>query len=286
MPTYSNSRLKKFEECPRAYKFKYIQKVEVEKVENAFFFLGSRVHETLETLHEELINGKQNSLEEILEIYEDSWEEKWSEDIQMNRERYSPEHFRGVGKECIENYYEEHEPFDQNTTIATELRLYPEVSADGREYTFLGYIDRLDMTPEGNYEVHDYKTSKHLPSEGEMENDRQLPLYQLGVEQDYPEAEEVELVWHYVRFGKDIRIRHTQEKIDEMQRELVEAIEEIERAREKDDFPTMRDGGANCNWCDYKHLCPEWEHLHENKDTTEKETREGGEMTLEDFSKD
>lgn len=259
MPTYSNSRLNKFEECPRAYKFKYIEKVEVERVQNVYFFLGNRVHEALERLHEEMKEGGQMALEELLGIYEESWNEKWSEDIKVPCRNHTPDHFRHVGRECIMNYYSRHGPFERDVTVDTEMEIYPKVRSNGQEYTFLGYVDRLARTPDGTYEVHDYKTSKNLPTKEDMEGDRQLPLYQLGVEQAYPDADEVELVWHYVRFGEDIRISHSRAVIDDIQGELTEVIAQIERARKDDDFPTMRREGANCHWCDYKDLCPAWD---------------------------
>ena len=256
MPTYSNSRLNKFEECPRAYKFKYIQEIEVERVRNIYAFLGNRVHETLEHLHKNLKDENFCSLEDLFEFYENIWKEEWSDDIEIYG-KDSPKRFREVGKKCIENYYEKHKPFNDET-IDTELIIHPKVGVDDHEYTFLGYIDRLALINGNKYEIHDYKTSKNVPNKEDLENNRQLPLYQLGVQQEYSNAENIELVWHYVRFGKDFRISHSQEKIDKIKREVVKEIKEIEEAKEKDDFPTMKNRGANCNWCDFQNICPDW----------------------------
>ncbi len=280
MPVYSNSRLKLFEQCPRAYRYKYIDKVDVEEVRNAYAFLGSRVHETLELLHEDLKNGKRNSLEDLLNYYNFRWQREWDSDIRLPGEDYSQEHFKKVGKECIENYYDNHEPFDLTRTVDTELRLYPEVKAKDREYTFLGFIDRLALTSDDRYEIHDYKTSKNLPSRQDLEDDRQLALYQLGVQQEYPEAEEVELVWHYVRFGKDVRITHSEDEIADIKEELLDLIGEIERSKNENEFPTARGDGARCDWCDFKRLCPEWSHLYETEDLPQNEflSEEGVEL--------
>ncbi|KXA90021.1 hypothetical protein AKJ57_04560 [candidate division MSBL1 archaeon SCGC-AAA259A05] len=246
MPTYSNSRLNQFEDCPRAYKFKYIQRVKVKKVKNVYAFLGNQGHRTLETLHNDLKNGKRNSLDDLLKVFSDLWDGNWTGDIQVPEE-YSPKHFRRVGKRCITNYYESHEPFDRDRTVDTELRLYPRVSAESCKYKFRGYVDRLALTPEGRYEIHDYKTSKNLPTRNQLGKERQLALYQLGVQQEYPDADDVELVWHYVRFGKDIRVSYFDKDIDRIQKDLVDVVRRIERAREEDDFPTMRGKGATCN---------------------------------------
>ncbi|KXB03204.1 hypothetical protein AKJ45_02200 [candidate division MSBL1 archaeon SCGC-AAA261F19] len=253
----------RFEECPKAYEFKYIQRVEVERVRNIYGFMGRRVHETLEKLHEDLRDGKRNSLSKLLRYYNKTWDRRWASDIQAPEDS-SPRHFLKIGARCIQNYYVNHEPFDQDRTIGTEVRLCPKVGANDEEYTLRGKIDRLAITPDGQYRIHDYKTGRNLPTQERIDRDRQLGLYQLAVKQNYPDAEDVELIWHYLRFPKDIRTSRSREDLKNLQREVVSLIREIERAEEKGAFPTMR-GGANCNWCDYKQLCPEWSHLYETE---------------------
>lgn len=263
MTEYSNSRLRKFEECPRAYKFKYIEKVEVERVQNVYGFMGSRVHEVLEILHDELMKDCRSTLDKLLQIFEEEWRKKWTDDILISSKSYSEENFIDAGKKCIRNYYENHEPFEKGQTIDTELYLKSNVQINEKEYRFKGYLDRLTLLPDGTHEIHDYKTSKNLLTQAEADQDRQLGIYTLMVMQEYPNAKNVELIWHYLRFGKDIRSRRSNEDLDKLKRGLAETIEKIERAVKKDNFPTKRYDGARCDWCDYKHLCPEWNEYHE-----------------------
>ncbi|MFP4005956.1 MAG: RecB family exonuclease [Candidatus Hadarchaeia archaeon] len=265
MPVYSNSRLKKFEHCPRAYKFKYLEEVEVEKVRNIYGFLGSTVHETLEFFYENLIDGRRDSLSTLLDHFNEIWNENWKENIQIQRKDRGPEHFREVGEKCVKNYYEKHCPFDRENTVETELRVYPEVEVDGSNYTFLGFIDRLAISKDGRYVIHDYKTSKNLPTKESLRNNRQLAIYQIGVQQEYPDADEVELVWHYLRFGKDFRLSFSPNEIEAIRDDIGVLLRKIEEAKKTDKFPTKRDKGARCDWCDYWHLCPEWRHYYENE---------------------
>ncbi len=267
MPIYSNSKLNKFEDCPRAYKFKYIEDVEVEIRQNIYGFLGSRVHEALEKFHKDLKNGRKNSLNELIDIYLELWEDNWSEDIEVTHPRYDPEHFKKVGERCIKNYYEKHGPFVRDGTVATELRVHPTVEVKEKDYNFQGLIDRLSINKEGEYIIHDYKTGKNLPSKGTLRGNRQLPLYQIGVQQKYPDADNVELVWHYVRFGKDFRFKLNKKDLNNIKNDVVSTIQDIEKAKEEDNFPTMRKNGASCNWCDYQKLCPAWKHLHSKGQT-------------------
>lgn len=258
MAVFSISRIRKFEECPRAYKFRYIEKPEVEEVRNIYGFLGSRVHETLEKLYSELMEGRQMTIWALLDYYDDIWDQKWASDVQIYSNKYSMDDYKQTGEECIRNYYFSHEPFDRDETVDIELNLRCELCALGEEYKFQGYVDRLARLSDGCYEVHDYKTSKNVPGKKELDQDRQLGLYQLAVHRTYPEVEEVELVWHYVRYDKELRSKRSEEELKELERNLVRSARKIDRAKDGDYFPPKRFDGARCDWCDYKDLCEAW----------------------------
>ena len=91
MTIYSHSRLTTFENCPYKYNLKYIDRVEIEDFETVETFLGSLVHEVLEKLYKDPLNGKENSLEELLDFYEAQWERIWSPDIVVVKEDYTSE---------------------------------------------------------------------------------------------------------------------------------------------------------------------------------------------------
>ena len=56
-------------------------------------------------------------------------------------------------------------------------------------YKCKGIIDRLMLAPDGAFEVHDYKTGSKLPDQAELDKDRQLALYQIGVQKLWPDVE-------------------------------------------------------------------------------------------------
>ena len=91
MTLYSHSRITTFENCPYKYKLKDIDRVEIEDFETVETFLGSLVHEVLEKLYKDPLNGKENSLEELLDFYEAQWERIWSPDIVVVKEDYTSE---------------------------------------------------------------------------------------------------------------------------------------------------------------------------------------------------
>ena len=89
MTVYSHSRLSCFEQCPLKYRLSYIDKIEAKLEETIEAFLGTIVHETLEALYRDIQNQKQNSLEELIEVYDNKWDKSWQESIQIIKKRYT-----------------------------------------------------------------------------------------------------------------------------------------------------------------------------------------------------
>jgi hypothetical protein len=112
------------------------------------------------------------------------------------------------------------------------------------------------LAPDGAFEVHDYKTGSKLPEQKELDGDRQLALYQIGVQKLWPEAKEVRLVWHEVAFDVEMRSTRTPEALEKLKAELGSLIDRIEAETE---FPLHE--SALCGWCAYWDLCPAKKHL-------------------------
>ena len=214
MPTYSHSQLSTYETCPHQYKLAYIDKIEVE-TEGIEAFMGSRVHDALEKLYRDLKVTKLNTLEELLDFYHQSWEKNWSEMVQIIRKEYSAEDYRRLGEKCISDYYKRYYPFDQGRTLGLEENIYFPLEEE-KGYWIRGYIDRLTLVDHSILEIHDYKTSNRLPTQEEINSDRQLAFYQMGVEEKWKNIQEVRLIWHYLSFDTEIRSSRTPEKLHQI----------------------------------------------------------------------
>jgi len=112
---------------------------------------------------------------------------------------------------------------------------------------------------DGTYEIHDYKTSSHLPTQAEADEDRQLALYQIGLEGMWKDVEGVDLIWHYVRFDTDLVSHRIPEQLKSVREACITVIDDIEsRGREEESFPT--NPSNLCPWCDYRAICPATRH--------------------------
>ena len=121
---------------------------------------------------------------------------------------------------------------------------------DSGYYKLCGYIDRLTEADDGCYEIHDYKTCSRLPSLETIENDRQLALYSIGVKQRCPDVKDVRLVWHFLKFDKEIDSTRTDKELEELKSKTIKLIDKIENTEKIPTNPSRL-----CNWCKFKHLC-------------------------------
>jgi len=254
MPIYSHSQLSTYETCPYQYKLAYIDKVKTE-TEGIEAFMGSRVHEALEKLYKDLKLTKLNSLDELLDFYRKSWKKNWNEMVQIIRKDYTEDDYRRLGEKCISDYYKRYFPFDQGKTIGLEENIFSPLEED-KNYWIRGVIDRLTLIDGFILEIHDYKTSTRLPTKEEIDSDRQLGFYQMGVEGRWKGIEEVRLIWHYLAFDVELRSSMTKERLSDLRKETIELIRKIESDRE-----FIPKEGPLCDWCDFQGFCPKRKHL-------------------------
>ncbi len=246
---YSHSRLSTFETCARRFKYRYLDKLEVE-TEGIEAFVGRRVHEILERLYHHVARHKRPpSLAQVLDRFRKDWSLHYHDQIRIVRTERPMQHYYSIGTRCLEGYYRMHYPFDEGETIAIEGPLHGQLDAEGR-YKWFGIADRIVRKGRGHYEIHDYKTSGYLPPRRRFETDRQLALYQIGLEQNYPDVEEVELVWHFLSHNKTIRSRRTPEQIDQLKADVISLIDQVEAEEEFPPTPSPL-----CGWCDYNQIC-------------------------------
>lgn len=247
---FSHSSLNCFENCPKQYFFRYIEKRPVES-ESIEAFLGKRVHEILERLHLFVADGRVPSLERVVARFLETWEEQFDPArIRIVRRDMSVELYRDAGVRGLGNYYRRDYPFDTGETLALERKIQFSLDPEGA-YPVRGVIDKLVRSPDGALEIHDYKTGRRVPSQAVLDRDRQLALYELGVREALGEKGEVRLVWDYV-LQNQVRIStRTPEQLDAL-REKTRGV--IDRVRVETRWETKT--GPLCDWCEYRKGCP------------------------------
>ncbi len=254
MAVYSHSRLECFENCPLQFKLCYLDKIKRYE-EGIEAFLGSRFHETMEMLYKD-VRCREYSLKELVDYYEDRWNKEYTDAVIITKKNRTAQDYKNIGRKCIEDYYKRYHPFDQARVIGLEREISIDLKGDGK-YRIKGFIDRLCQGKDDTYEIHDYKTNGYLPEQKHFDEDRQLALYHIGVQNAWPDAKNVKLIWHFVVFDKEMVSSRTPEQLEELKNKTVALIDKIESIKE-----FLPQESMLCEWCSYHDLCPKRKHLY------------------------
>lgn len=246
---YSHSRLECFRKCPLQFRLRYVDEIPSRR-QGIEAFMGSRVHEVLEFLYAELMEGRYPELPDLTARYESAWDEHLGDDVRVVREAKTVDDYRALGKDCITRYVHRHAPFaDAARTIAVE-QLVEFVLDDDERYALRGYVDRVTRGEDDVLEIHDYKTAQRVPPDRYFD-DGQLALYQIGLGRVFPEQRGVRLIWHYLVPGTEVVRELDERDLDQRRRRTTRLIDVVRASRT---FPAQT--SALCRWCEYNEICP------------------------------
>jgi len=251
-------------ECPLRWKFLYVD--DLKEAPRGYFSFGRTVHTVLEELLKPLVvpsgrrvgsgatqhtlddwrpgdrgeAGRLPSRSEMLALYESSWvRDGYGSTDEEKR-------YKQLGEELLLAYHD-----DLVRAPPAPVSVEEHLEAKWNGVAVHGYIDRIDRTPTGGLEILDYKTSRELTQADAVESD-QLSLYQVLVEQNYPEPVERLTLYH-------LRSR-TPRSVPRREPAVLEGVHErFTRAgdgiRSESFQPTP---GRQCSRCEFKSLCPEF----------------------------
>ncbi|HKA14086.1 MAG TPA: PD-(D/E)XK nuclease family protein [Myxococcota bacterium] len=247
---YSHSRLSAFERCPRKFQYRYVWKLPAEG-ESIEGFVGKRVHEVLERLHRTAETHGVPTLPRVIWRFQQMFAEAYDASrVRIAREGMPPDFYRAFGEQCLRNYYDEHYPFDRDETLALEERVQFDLG-DGGAYSVQGFVDRIARTRDGAIEIQDYKTSARAPSQEQVDGDRQLALYQIGIGARFGAHRPVRLVWRYLRHRRTLVSTRTPEQLTLLAAQTRALIDRIRSETVFEPRPS-----ALCRWCEYREGCP------------------------------
>ena len=278
---FSHSRLKTFENCPRKFAFQYIEKPDIERRDSVEAFMGTAVHNTLENLYKSIMMERVPKWEETRDFYEDFWAKNWRDDILIVHKQFSADDYRNVGRRCLQDYFVAHFPFAEGRVLALEERILVDLDGTGK-YKLQGFIDRLQQQEDGTIEIHDYKTSRRLPSQEEINRERQLALYQIGIEERWPDTKAVTLIWHYMRSNRTLVSKRSPASLEDLKRDTIELIDTIGYATERNEFPPHET--MLCDWCEFYPICPAKRHIVATSEMTKEQfDRDDGVRLADEF---
>ena len=263
----SYSALDTFKQCPLKYKFQVVEKIKVPKLKEAVF--GNKIHKTLQFFHSQ--SPLSPTLDELLNYLKENWpaspDASRGGDSSVFSEDEDLIYFSEAVK-LIKGYYEYFQKIKEKfIVLGTETRfevLLENPKNKDEKCLLAGIVDRIDKTSDGNIEIIDYKTTKKLPAQEDVNNSLQMSLYCLGIINRWPQfiqngIENIKLSFYYLKHQEKITTHRTKEQLDRLREYIWNILSEIE----KSEFQPKP--SALCDWCGYKKICPMWKHLYKEQ---------------------
>lgn len=239
----SHSKVQMYLSCPQQYKFRYVDKKREKP--RVYFEFGKLIHGVLEFLHNPK-NMKTPTIEELIVEYEKRWA--------ILPEIEGMADYKPLGIEMLENYYQTHIPFEEEVlAVEQKFRLPLE------DHILVGVLDRVSRAKDGTILITDYKTSRRLPTQPEVDKDQQMTIYHHFAHDLYP-GRPILMRLHFLKFDFIFETEPT----DDAWLVARERVIDVASAIESGQFdPTP---GGVCEYCDYQNLCPATKHQFRSDD--------------------
>jgi putative RecB family exonuclease len=247
-PRLSPSSMGAFTTCPLAFRFSYVDRLP--EPPSAPASKGTLVHRALERLmlrpapertpaaaHTDLVAAA----EELAEHPEFAGLELTAGEVEA---------FRADAAMLVDRYFELEDPATVRP-IGLELRL----TAELERVTLRGVIDRLELTPEGELVVTDYKTGQSPSERWEQRSLAGVHVYSVLCEQAFGRRPaRVQLL--YLSKPEAIIATPTDGSTRGVLTKSGAVMEAVRRACANDDFRPSP--GPLCEFCSFREFCPSW----------------------------
>ena len=112
-----------------------------------------------------------------------------------------------------------------------------------------GQIDRVEKTPDGDFEVIDFKTGRDEKTKNTIKDDIQMNMYALGTEKLYGKLPKKTSLF-YIKHDKMVPYEIEPNRLEEFKNQISQKIEDIfdEKFDAKPEY-------LKCKMCDYTEIC-------------------------------
>ncbi|MGC1207694.1 MAG: PD-(D/E)XK nuclease family protein, partial [Ornithinimicrobium sp.] len=242
----SPSRAADFMQCPLLYRFRVVDKLP--EPPSMAAARGTLVHSVLEALFD--LPAEQRTTDAAVELLPGQWEAMVAAEPDLaTLVTKSDDETEGVGASAMFAEAEKllHRWFTLEDPVhlePAEREMYVEAEVDG--LTLRGYVDRLDVAPDGRMRVVDYKTGRSPSELFEGKALFQMKFYALvlwRIRGRVPSM--LQLV--YLRDGQILRYEPTERDLLATERKVKALWAAIERAAKTGDWRPSK--SRLCDWC-------------------------------------
>ncbi len=246
----SPSRASDFMTCPMLYRFRVIDKLP--SPPTSATARGTLVHAVLERLFD--LPHHERTLDSAISLVPQEWDrivlqEPAMVDLLQEHDGSTDAWFAAAGS-LVETWFGLEDP---TRLEPAERELYVETDLDG--LVLRGYVDRLDVAPDGSMRVVDYKTGRSPAERFESKALFQMKFYALVLWKQRGEIPKL-LQLVYLGNGEIVRYVPDEQDLRGVERKVKALWGAIERAAATGDWRPSP--SRLCDWCEHRSLCPAW----------------------------
>lgn len=240
----STSSIKTYEQCPRQYYFRYIEKPEIPDVVWDHLILGNFVHAVLEFFHNCLKKDPNKKWKQLMSFCA----RKISQEKDKKGEPKYPmtPDVKAEATDLLKDYLSLLERTGLPNVQANEKRFNVNLSDD---VIIRGVIDRVDLGAKDNTEIYhivDYKTGK-----SRYLDEFQLLVYGIDLLERNPDIESYEASYLVLKENmKWITFTFSRTDVEKVKRKILEVAKQIREDKTWEPRPQFL-----CKYCDYNELC-------------------------------
>ena len=230
--TISQSKANVFNECKLKYRYRYVERIKEESLNQDSLNFGSYIHKIFED----------GILADSIEVLRDLAEKHKEEYSIKNKNKDKTEL-------CLKNFIKLNKKL--NNGGEAELRYEVPIS---EEISVNGIIDRIIKGDKGGYLIIDYKTGKREKTRVALYNDQQLQGYCFAVHKLYNiPIEEITVAHYYPVTDNLVSLKYSAAQISNYVKNKINEVWSIRKCKKLDLVPSEN---QFCNWCGFKQLCP------------------------------
>jgi putative RecB family exonuclease len=257
----SPSRISDYQQCPALYKYRAIDKMVERPGLDAL--RGSLVHLILEKIFRNAPSDR--DFTKAVLLTNECWQElvliepelicaldekipfPLTETVEISQARLDVL-FEEV-KTLIANYYALEDPSKIQPKSTEELIEF-DLSDDLR---IKGYVDRIDVSPQGWLRINDYKTGKSPKENFSSKAMFQLKFYALVIFKSTKQIPKL-LRLIYLKDSQILTYEPTEQELDLTLKKVEAVASQIQRSKETNEWPTNIT--KLCDYCYFKSICP------------------------------
>lgn len=244
----SVSKVKTFKDCAAKFRFTYIERLPRKDWDHHIF--GKFLHEILETFHKNILSGNNDPFHTLLTASFKSSLLNWKEKLNKEQKKEAWD----ICNQYLIKITEEKNKEILPEVISVERQFY--IDIDGK-ILLQGFIDRVQLDPDGIIHVADYKTTKNKKY---LKDYFQLLTYCFVLCLEDPGLQKVRASYILLRHGFESIVKEfSREQIMKVESSFLEYADKINNEK------IYRPKTTNlCAYCDFLDVCPEGSKFVEN----------------------